>query len=34
VLPRVDWASWLDPSVPAAQLLRPSPAGTFEVRQA
>jgi putative SOS response-associated peptidase YedK len=34
VLPRADWARWLDPSVPAAQLLRPSPAGTFEVRQA
>ena len=31
VLDRADWASWLDPAVPAADLLKPSPAGTFEV---
>ena len=31
VLPRGDWASWLDPSVPAADLLRPAPARTLEV---
>ena len=31
VLGRDQWADWLDPSVPAAELLRPSPAGTFEV---
>ena len=31
VLSRGDWASWLDPSVPAADLLRPAPAGTLEV---
>jgi len=34
VLERADWASWLDGSAPAADLLRPSPAGTFEVRAA
>jgi putative SOS response-associated peptidase YedK len=31
VLERDDWASWLDPQVPAQELLRPSPAGTFDV---
>jgi putative SOS response-associated peptidase YedK len=34
VLPRSDWARWLDPAVPARELLKPSPAGTFEVRLA
>jgi putative SOS response-associated peptidase YedK len=34
VLPREDWARWLDPAVPAPALLRPSPAGTFDVRLA
>jgi len=31
VLDRTDWGRWLDPSVSAAELLRPSPAGTFDV---
>jgi putative SOS response-associated peptidase YedK len=31
VLGRDQWADWLDPGVPAARLLKPSPAGTFEV---
>ena len=31
VLERDEWAAWLDPSVPARELLRPSPAGTFDV---
>src|SRR5687767_13952049 len=31
VLDRQHWASWLDASVPARELLRPSPAGTFEI---
>jgi putative SOS response-associated peptidase YedK len=31
VLPRADWARWLDPAVPARELLRPSAAGTFDV---
>jgi putative SOS response-associated peptidase YedK len=31
VLDRSDWAGWLDASVPARELLRPSPAGTFDV---
>ena len=31
VLDRKDWASWLDASVPARDLLKPSPAGTFDV---
>jgi putative SOS response-associated peptidase YedK len=29
-----DWPRWLDPAVPARESLRPSPAGTFEVRRA
>ena len=33
VLDRADWASWLDPRVPARELLKPSPAGTFEVEK-
>lgn len=33
VIERSDWARWLDHSAPAADLLRPSPAGTFEVEQ-
>jgi putative SOS response-associated peptidase YedK len=28
------WADWLDPAVPAADLLKPSPAGTFDVELA
>ncbi len=31
VLDRRDWASWLDPRVPARELLKPSPAGSFDV---
>jgi putative SOS response-associated peptidase YedK len=31
VLGRDDWAAWLDPATPAAELLKPSPAGTFDV---
>jgi putative SOS response-associated peptidase YedK len=34
VLDRADWAAWLDPSIPAAELLRPNPAGTFDVKLA
>jgi putative SOS response-associated peptidase YedK len=33
VLDRADWASWLDPRVPARELLKPLPAGTFEVEK-
>ena len=33
VLPSSDWAAWLDPSVPAAGLLRPLAAGSLEVEQ-
>lgn len=32
VLARRDWSRWLDPAVPAHELLGPSPAGTFEVQ--
>jgi putative SOS response-associated peptidase YedK len=32
VLGRAEWEGWLDASTPASALLRPSPAGTFEVR--
>ena len=34
VLERRDWARWLDPGVPAAELLRPAPAGTFRIGRA
>lgn len=34
VLERSDWARWLDPAVPASALLKPSPAGTFDVARA
>jgi putative SOS response-associated peptidase YedK len=33
VLPRADWGGWIDGSIPAQQLLRPSPAGTFRVER-
>jgi putative SOS response-associated peptidase YedK len=33
VLARDDWARWLDPTVPAEELLRPAPAGTLAVSQ-
>jgi putative SOS response-associated peptidase YedK len=31
VLDRSDWGRWLDPAVPAAEVLKPSPPGTFDV---
>lgn len=34
VLDRADWNGWLSGATPAPGLLRPSPAGTFEVRKA
>jgi putative SOS response-associated peptidase YedK len=34
VLGRADWASWLDPAVPSAELTQPSPARTFIVERA
>jgi putative SOS response-associated peptidase YedK len=33
VLSRADWARWLDPAVPGADLLKPLPAGSLEVEQ-
>ncbi len=33
VLSRADWSAWLDPAVPAQQVLKPLPAGSLEVRQ-
>jgi putative SOS response-associated peptidase YedK len=33
VLTRRDWARWLDPAVPARELLKPLPAGSLEVTQ-
>jgi putative SOS response-associated peptidase YedK len=33
ILEREAWAAWLDPSVPAASLIRPLPAGTLLVEQ-
>jgi len=33
VLPATDFARWLDPSVPASELLKPLPAGSLEVEQ-
>lgn len=33
ILARDTWADWLDPSVPAASLIRPLPAGTLLVEQ-
>ena len=34
VLDRADWRDWLSGATPAPDLLRPSPAGTFDVRPA
>ncbi len=31
VLDRGDWARWLDPAVPAAEILKPLPAGSLKV---
>jgi putative SOS response-associated peptidase YedK len=33
VLPPADWARWLDPAVPARDLLKPLPAGSLHVEQ-
>jgi putative SOS response-associated peptidase YedK len=33
VLDRADWASWLDPKVPAREVLKPLQAGTFDVEK-
>lgn len=33
VLHRADWSRWLDPSIPAAELLKPLAAGTLDVSQ-
>ena len=33
VLGPADWARWLDPQVPASELVRPLPAGSLEVAQ-
>ena len=33
VLAPADWGRWLDPSVPAGELLKPLPAGTLEVER-
>jgi putative SOS response-associated peptidase YedK len=34
IVPRDRWRGWLDGSTPAAEVLRPSPADTFDVRRA
>jgi putative SOS response-associated peptidase YedK len=34
VLERQDWTRWLDPRVPAGELLKPSPAGSFRIEPA
>jgi putative SOS response-associated peptidase YedK len=33
VIDRSEWARWLDPAVPAGELLKPLPAGSLEVQQ-
>ena len=33
VLDRASWSAWLDPAVPAHELLKPSPAGSLRVEQ-
>lgn len=33
VLERPDWEGWLDPSIPAGEILHPLPGGTFDVEQ-
>ena len=33
VLERADWGRWLDPSLPASDLLKPLPAGSLQVQQ-
>jgi putative SOS response-associated peptidase YedK len=34
ILDRQDWAAWLDPAVPAKEILRPLPAGSLLIEQA
>jgi putative SOS response-associated peptidase YedK len=34
VVPREQWAAWLDPEADPAEILKPSPAGTFVVEEA
>lgn len=34
IVPRGQWGGWLDGSSPAAEVLRPSPAGSLQVRRA
>ena len=33
VLPPADWARWLDPNIPSTDILKPLPAGSFEIGQ-
>lgn len=33
VLGRRDWARWLDPAVPSAELLKPSPVGSLQIER-
>lgn len=33
IIERADWARWLDPNMPALDMLRPAPAGSLEVVQ-
>jgi putative SOS response-associated peptidase YedK len=33
VLPPADWARWLDPAMPSQDMLKPLPAGSFEIAQ-
>jgi putative SOS response-associated peptidase YedK len=33
VLPPAEWARWLDPAIPAREILKPLPAGSLEVEQ-
>jgi putative SOS response-associated peptidase YedK len=33
VLDRSDWSRWLDPAVPGREILKPLPAGSFDIEQ-
>jgi putative SOS response-associated peptidase YedK len=33
VLEREDWGRWIDPAIPARDVLRPLPAGSLEVER-
>jgi putative SOS response-associated peptidase YedK len=33
VLTRDQWATWLDPETPSAEILKPSPAGLLKVEE-